>query len=268
MSKKTELLAQKTMKGYMETMTDFFLEIENFQKGMKEIKMNEKQTDLFAALVENWTEFSETLQVDNMTESKIEPKEGLNVKGLKHLLRNAREELYIKFYDADTYRNIVKMTVKELMQICKYDTLMVNGIEGQFWMDDDMKSPEDVLKGYVLNVGIFTEKTCEDGFVTLGQLDNLYEDYTSCEFGLMHQRFVEQIENIQRYDDEEQEDIITRLNEYQNLPADELKINFDEEDMFELLEEYGEDFEETEEYHELMCVEITPVLPEGMILFY
>lgn len=192
----------------------------------------------------------------------------LNVKGLKKLLRNTRGELGIKFYDVETCQNLIRMTIDELMQDCKYDSYVVEDIEAQFWMSDKMDSAEDMLKGYVLNVGIDTEETCDNEEITVEAMSNLFSEFPSCSFGLMHKRFVGHLNNIQRYDIEDQMRVLQKLEEYKGLTVDSLKIDFNERVMFELWTEYEYDFDEADEYYEIMSVEIMPVLPKGMILFY
>lgn len=208
-------------------------------------------------------------KINRTATTNLKVTDKLNVRGLKYLLRCARRDLHIKFYDADSYDDIAKMTIGELLQDCTYDNYEIDNFESQLIIEDDFNSPEDILNSYILNVGVWTNATCDGERTTVENLSDLYSsDNSSCTFGLMHTLFISEVRWIHLYDEEERTDIRTRLAEYMELPADSLTLKFDEYDLFDLWKDYGWDFDGENEYMELMSVEINPVLPDGMILFY
>ena len=196
----------------------------------------------------------------------IRTQEKMNVGMLKNLLRNQREDLCIRLYDEETSDELVKGTLEELMKVRDYDSCEICGMVGQFEFKETMVTADDVLNGYRLNVGIFLNKSCKAGAISVDELSSLYEECV--QYDRMHKRFSNAIRMIEMYDFAERMSIRKRINEYMALPADELEINFDEDEMLEIIEEYESCYEEADEYYDLMGVTIKPILPDGMILFY
>ncbi|MBQ7916760.1 MAG: hypothetical protein IJ315_08290 [Firmicutes bacterium] len=190
----------------------------------------------------------------------------MNLNGMKKLLRNERQQLMVKVYEAVTGELLYSASIGEFREKgSPYDRSEVMWVFANFDMDGEYEWEEDVIAGFEVSIAIEPEMLCQQDDITMQELSGLFE----CQWRMtynqgMCEHFRFRLRHLSQYSQREQEEILARLQAYGELKADYIKLHFDVDEMYSFWVDAQDGLEADDDYDELMSVDLYPVLPEGM----